>query len=185
MGAPEHRSAASASAMELNVPLPVLPCPACGALGVPQVSAGTGPHSVKASCRHCGQFLKWLPKALVQPSGKEERRMVASVNRVVLVGEIGRYGVELRYAPSGQTWPKHPLHQCGNNRLYSVARWGASTLSAQVRRATIAARTRGVAPNAPWVWGDRRSRIHEASTESGCPVVRQTAWDRRRRRESL
>jgi hypothetical protein len=24
--------------------------------------------------------------------------------------------------PKVQTWPKHPLHQCGNNRLYSAAR---------------------------------------------------------------
>jgi hypothetical protein len=61
-----------------------------------------------------------------------------------------------RYAPATlQTWPKHPLHQCGNKRLYSAARRGASTLSAQVRRATIAAQERVVAASVPWVWGDR------------------------------
>jgi ParB-like chromosome segregation protein Spo0J len=50
---------------------------------------------------------------------------------------------------TSQTWPKHPLHQCGNNRLYSAARWGTSTRSAQVRRATIAARERVGASSAP------------------------------------
>jgi hypothetical protein len=86
---------------------------------------------------------------------------------------------------ASQTWPKHPLHQCGNNRLYSAARREASTLSAQVRRATIAAQARGVAPSAPWTWGDRRSRILAASTESVRLVVRQNAWGKRRRREYL
>src|SRR5574341_872173 len=57
----------------------------------------------------------------------------------------------------------------------------SSTPSARVRRATIAARERGVAPGAPWAWGDRRSRIREASTESGRPVVRQNVWGKRRR----
>jgi hypothetical protein len=82
-------------------PIPALLCLACGALAVPQVSAGTGPHSVKASCRGCGRFLKWLPKAMVQPHGKEDHRMVASVNRVVLLGEIGRYGVPVAYHDNG------------------------------------------------------------------------------------
>jgi hypothetical protein len=86
--------------MDLSPPLPVLPCPACGGLAAPQVSPGTGPHSLKATCRHCGQFLKWLPKALVQPSRTEDPRM-GGVNRVVLVGQLGKYGVEVRYATSG------------------------------------------------------------------------------------
>ena len=33
--------------------------------------------------------------------GEGERVMSGSVNRVVLVGTIGKYGVEVRYAPSG------------------------------------------------------------------------------------
>jgi single-stranded DNA-binding protein len=86
--------------MELWMPLPVLPCLACGVVAAPQVSPGTGPHALMATCGSCGRFLKWLPKALVQPQ-KENARMMASVNRVVLVGEIGRYGVTVRYADSG------------------------------------------------------------------------------------
>jgi single stranded DNA-binding protein len=69
-------------------------------IAVPQVSPGTGPHALKASCASCGQFIKWLPRALVQPQQKEYR-MSASVNRVVLLGIIGKYGVEVRYATSG------------------------------------------------------------------------------------
>lgn len=32
---------------------------------------------------------------------EKERRVVASMNRVALLGEIGRYGVEVRYATNG------------------------------------------------------------------------------------
>jgi hypothetical protein len=38
---------------------------------------------------------------MVQSHRKEDHRMVASVNRVVLVGEIGRYGVTMTYHESG------------------------------------------------------------------------------------
>jgi hypothetical protein len=82
-------------------PIPALLCLAWSVLAVPQGSPGTGPHSVKASCSSCGRFLKWLPKAMVQSHRKEDHRMVASVNRVVLVGEIGRYGVTMTYHESG------------------------------------------------------------------------------------
>ena len=77
-------------------PLPVLPCPACGTLAVPQVGPGTGPHSLKASCSSCGCFLKWLPKGVVKG-----QTMVASVNRMTLLGAIGRYGVTVSYHDNG------------------------------------------------------------------------------------
>jgi hypothetical protein len=35
-----------------------LPCPACGAIDVPRIQSGTGPHVAKALCRGCGRFLK-------------------------------------------------------------------------------------------------------------------------------
>jgi hypothetical protein len=79
-----------------GVTLPILPCPACGVLAVPQVSAGTGPYSLKATCRGCHKFLKWLPKALVKG-----QTMVASVNRMTLLGAIGRYGVTVSYHDNG------------------------------------------------------------------------------------
>jgi hypothetical protein len=37
-------------------------CPRCGCLGTPTVTAGVGPHYAKASCRHCGAFLRWLSR---------------------------------------------------------------------------------------------------------------------------
>jgi hypothetical protein len=43
-----------------------MPCKACGAVEVPLVGEGTGPHAAKATCRQCGQFLKWVPRRLVE-----------------------------------------------------------------------------------------------------------------------
>ena len=40
-----------------------LPCLSCGTMAVPVLTQGTGPHAVRASCRHCGAFLKWLPRS--------------------------------------------------------------------------------------------------------------------------
>jgi hypothetical protein len=97
--------------MELSRPLPVLPCRHCGALGVPQVSPGTGPHVAKASCGTCGQFLKWLPQALVQPSGEEDHRMVARVSRCILLDEVGKYGG--RGGVSGDRHPARGARRCG------------------------------------------------------------------------
>ena len=61
----------------------------------------------------------------------------------------------------------------------------SSTPSARVRRATIAVWAEDVAPRARGAWGDRRSGIHAASTESEPPGVRQNAWGKTRRREYL
>jgi hypothetical protein len=86
--------------MELSRAVPVLPCRHCGVVGIPQVSPGTGPHIAKASCDSCGRFLKWLPRALVRLSGKEAPRM-GGVNRMIVVGQVGKYGVEVRYSHTG------------------------------------------------------------------------------------
>lgn len=66
-----------------------LPCFACGLVARPRMDEGPqlGEYR-KAMCPGCGRYLKWLPK-------RQEGRMVASVNRVVLLGEIGKYGVEV------------------------------------------------------------------------------------------
>jgi hypothetical protein len=75
-----------------------IPCTACGVIDTPCIEPGTGPHVAKALCRGCGRFLKWLPKVLV---GKEVRCMQASINRVILLGAIGRHGVEVSYYGQG------------------------------------------------------------------------------------
>src|SRR5438874_9919953 len=81
--------------------LPPLPCPTCGVLDVPRISPGTGPHVAKAVCGHCAKFIKWLPRVFIeQLTGKESQGM-GGVNRVILFGAIGKYGVTVSYANSG------------------------------------------------------------------------------------
>jgi primosomal replication protein N len=82
--------------------LPPMLCAACGTIAVPRLGAGVGPHVAKAVCTHCGRLLKWLPKVLVQRfSDVKEATMPGGVNRVVLLETIGKYGVDVHYAPSG------------------------------------------------------------------------------------
>jgi Single-strand binding protein family len=75
-----------------------LACPHCGACDVPLLGPGRGPHAAAASCRACGRFLKWLPQALVD---RKKGVSMASVNRVILLGTIGKYGIDMRYSSSG------------------------------------------------------------------------------------
>lgn len=35
-------------------------CRYCGAIGVPLLSPGSGPHACQASCQHCGRHLRWV-----------------------------------------------------------------------------------------------------------------------------
>ena len=44
------------------------PCHHCGVIDTPVLSAGTGPHAIKASCGHCHRFLRWVSR-----SSAEER----------------------------------------------------------------------------------------------------------------
>jgi hypothetical protein len=47
-------------------------CKRCGAIDVPVVSKGTGPHAFKAICAHCGAFLKWFSR--YTPEQQKARR---------------------------------------------------------------------------------------------------------------
>jgi|RhiMetdeSRZDD1v2_1073273.scaffolds.fasta_scaffold102503_1 primosomal replication protein N len=84
-----------------QLPLPLFACPACGAQEIPRFESGTGPQVAKAVCARCGTFLRWVPRRLVKPFAGKDQRMGSSVNRTILLGAIGRYGVEVRYANSG------------------------------------------------------------------------------------
>jgi hypothetical protein len=78
--------------------LPLLPllCPKCGSVAIPRLEPGTGPHSAKATCTHCGRFLKWVPKRLTQPPAEvKETERRRDINRVALHGTIGPSGVEV------------------------------------------------------------------------------------------
>ena len=35
-------------------------CPRCGVIDRPTLSPGTGPHAIRASCAHCGRFIRWV-----------------------------------------------------------------------------------------------------------------------------
>lgn len=79
------------------VKLPVLPCPVCGLIDTPVVGPGRGPHVGELRCQ-AGHHIKWAPKALL---GVQEGRGMGGIARCLIVGVIGKYGVEVRYATSG------------------------------------------------------------------------------------
>ena len=51
------------------------PCPRCGVIDRPTLTAGTGPHACKAPCAHCGRFWRWV--SLRAPSERMAHRMQA------------------------------------------------------------------------------------------------------------
>jgi len=57
---------------------------------------GAGQHAARALWRHCGRFLQWLSRAIVEGTDR-----MSSVNRVVLLGQISKFGVTVKYAQSG------------------------------------------------------------------------------------
>jgi primosomal replication protein N len=82
--------------------IPPLLCGHCGACELPTIGPGAGQHVARLDCAACGKFLKWAPKALVHPHlMMKESQMIACVNRVTLLGVIGKYGVTIKYAPNG------------------------------------------------------------------------------------
>ena len=50
-------------------------CRYCGAVGRPTLSAGTGPHAIRANCPHCGRFVRWV--SVRAPSERLARRAKA------------------------------------------------------------------------------------------------------------
>jgi hypothetical protein len=52
---------------------PVQICKHCGAIDVPLLSPGTGPHTVRASCTSCGGFIKWL--SVLAPAERMARKL--------------------------------------------------------------------------------------------------------------
>jgi hypothetical protein len=60
----------------MNAPDPMAEvCRWCGAIDRPLLSPGTGPHSIKASCQHCGRFLRWI--SVLSPSERMVRKVKA------------------------------------------------------------------------------------------------------------
>jgi hypothetical protein len=109
-----HQAAATVKGLSL----PALPCPVCGVVAVPTLGPGSGKHVSRALCPQ-GHFIKWLPKALVGG----EQAMTANVNRVILVGIMGKYGASLSYKTSGMACATFTLElreQGADGKTYST-----------------------------------------------------------------
>jgi hypothetical protein len=79
-------------------------CPHCGATTQPTLGPFLVPYVAQARCAACNGFIKFVPKALVQDSATsdtKESSVVASVNRCVLLGQVGKYGIEVKYSNNG------------------------------------------------------------------------------------
>ena len=57
-------------------------CPRCGVIDRPLLSPGKGPHSCKASCSHCGKFVRWV--SLLAPSERMAHRLQARLKAMRL-----------------------------------------------------------------------------------------------------
>jgi hypothetical protein len=73
------------------IPLTILTCHHCGVADTPRLAPGVGPHHAKASCGHCGHFIKWLGQ-----ERKSERidmkgaRCMDCLNMVAVTGLLER-----------------------------------------------------------------------------------------------
>ena len=59
-------------------PAQAVPCPRCGVIDRPTLSAGTGPHAIKASCSSCGRFLRWV--SILAPAERLAHRRQARLS---------------------------------------------------------------------------------------------------------
>jgi hypothetical protein len=50
-------------------------CAHCGAIAIPRVGPGNGPHAFRATCQDCGEFIQWLSQ--YAPTEREARRQAA------------------------------------------------------------------------------------------------------------
>lgn len=50
-------------------------CRTCGALDIPVLTPGHGPHAWRATCRHCGRFMQWVSR--YTPAERQARQMQA------------------------------------------------------------------------------------------------------------
>ena len=64
-------------------PAEPLACRRCGAITVPRISPGTGPHAYKANCPDCGGFMRWLSKfpPEEQAARREQARLAAMAQK--------------------------------------------------------------------------------------------------------
>jgi hypothetical protein len=69
-----------------------LACRRCGAITIPRVTPGTGPHALKANCPDCGSFMQWLSK-----HSPEERARRQAQARLDAMAHLGPTAPQLAY----------------------------------------------------------------------------------------
>ena len=69
-----------------------LACRRCGALTIPRVTPGSGPHALKANCPECGSFMQWLSKHT-----PEERARRHAQARLDAMGKLAPTALQLAY----------------------------------------------------------------------------------------
>ena len=69
-----HKQAPSAPTATTGTTPPEC-CPRCGVEDKPLLSAGSGPHAIRASCGNCGRFLHWV--SVLAPSERMAHRLKA------------------------------------------------------------------------------------------------------------
>lgn len=63
---------ASGTPASATAPTTDTPCRRCGAIDAALIGHGNGPHAFRASCRHCGGFLRWVSRYM--PAERQARR---------------------------------------------------------------------------------------------------------------
>ena len=69
-----------------------LACRRCGAITLPRVTPGSGPHALKANCPECGSFMQWLSKHT-----PEERARRHAQARLDAMGKLAPTALQLAY----------------------------------------------------------------------------------------
>lgn len=80
----------SHSPTSVHSPTRSLTCPTCGVSDAPLIAPGNGPHAFRATCRHCGAFLRWLSRYAPdeQAARREQQRQSAMAVRPPSVAQM-------------------------------------------------------------------------------------------------
>ena len=90
-----------------------LACRRCGALTIPRVTPGTGPHALKANCPDCGAFMQWLSKHT--PAERARRHAQA---RLDAMAQLAPTALQLKYLKAlGDTQPAPANRAAASQRI--------------------------------------------------------------------
>lgn len=97
-------------------------CAHCGVIDRPTLSPGSGPHACKATCAHCGRFLRWV--SLLAPAERLARKMQA---RLKAMSEYPPTEAQLKYLQIlGDTQPAPANMGEASERIDQLRNGGAA-----------------------------------------------------------